>query len=171
MAWFRRAKTEQNVLPEIEKYYDAEKRERAGLAWLLAVVSIACVALLLIGAFFGGRWVYRKTTKTNKTPGIVTVKTNETKAGISGATDTVVGTVINPDTPKPSIAKPDVTTPSPTTPVVTPPTNPSPATPSLPTPSRLVNTGPGSTLSIFIVTSISFAVAHNLLRRKRSSIR
>jgi len=60
MALFRRKKAEKPVTKEVEQYIKAEKRERAGLAWLLALVSLAVVSLLILGLFFGGRWAYNR---------------------------------------------------------------------------------------------------------------
>ncbi len=64
MALFRRKKTD-SVLPEVDKYYEGERRDRAGLAWLLALISVVIVALIIIGVFLAGRWVYRQATKDN----------------------------------------------------------------------------------------------------------
>lgn len=44
---------------EIEEYYTAEKRERRGVAGLLAVGTLLVTILLAVGLFFGGRWAYR----------------------------------------------------------------------------------------------------------------
>jgi len=65
--WNRNRRDDRPVLPELQQYYDAERRERAGLAWVLALVSVAAVALLVVGAFFGGRWIYRKAKNSNDT--------------------------------------------------------------------------------------------------------
>lgn len=64
MALFRRKK-ETTVLPDIDQYYDGETRERTGLAWLLALISVAIVALVLVGVFLAGRWAYREVTKNS----------------------------------------------------------------------------------------------------------
>lgn len=174
MAWFKRKKADQAVLPEIERYYDAEKRERIGLAWLLAVISIACVALLLMGAFFGGRWVYRKASHTDKTAGIVATVTSEAEIGkskntSSGSSDTnkAPATAPTPSTPVPknSSNKPQSEpTPTAKTPA------PAPATPTTPTvatnSTKLVNTGPANTIAVFIVSVLGFAGLHNLLSRR-----
>lgn len=58
MALFKR-KTD-SVLPEVDEYYQAERRDRGWLAWLLAFVSVAIVVLLIVGLFLGGRWAYNK---------------------------------------------------------------------------------------------------------------
>jgi hypothetical protein len=183
MALFSRKKTDQNVLPEIEKYYDAEKRERAGLAWLLAIVSIACVALVLIGLFFGGRWVYRKTTGTNKAPGVSTIQSPNTKTGIAKTPDTSVDTTTPSETPKTPATTPTTHVPStpsviPTpTPTPTPspstktPTPTKPSTSTTPSTTTLVNTGPANTVAVFITATLGFALLHNIVSRSRRSAR
>ena len=167
MAIFNRKKADRNVLPEIEKYYDAEKRERAGMAWFLAIVSIAAVALLIIGLFFGGRWVYRKTTQSNEKTGVSV--TENTKTGTRNTDTTTVGgnadsraqTQTTPAQPTTS------STPAPAqnTPSVTPST-PKPATPTV-VPATLANTGPASTLVIFIIATLGFAGLHSIVGRSR----
>lgn len=62
MALFRRKKTD-SVLPEVDKYYEGERRDRAGLAWLMALISVIIVALIIIALFLAGRWLYRQVTK------------------------------------------------------------------------------------------------------------
>lgn len=64
MAWFRKKKQD-SVLPEVDKYYEGERRDRAGLAWLLALVSVIIVALIIIGIFLAGRWAYRQLTNND----------------------------------------------------------------------------------------------------------
>lgn len=66
MALFKRNKTE-SVLPELDKYYDGERRDRTGLAWLLALISVIFIALVIISLFLIGRWVYREIAKTDDT--------------------------------------------------------------------------------------------------------
>jgi uncharacterized protein HemX len=56
---FSRKKTDQEVPQEIQEYYQAERRVRAGMAWLLAGVTLVVTLLLATGLFFGGRWAYR----------------------------------------------------------------------------------------------------------------
>ncbi len=71
MALFNRNK-KQSILPEVDKYYDGTRRDRTGLAWLLAFVSIAIVTLVIIGAFLGGRWIYRELAGKNDDVSITT---------------------------------------------------------------------------------------------------
>lgn len=59
MALFKRNKKE-SILPEVDKYYEGERRDRTGLAWVLALVSVVVVALFIVALFLSGRWVYRE---------------------------------------------------------------------------------------------------------------
>ncbi len=169
MALFKR-KSDQSVLPEIERYYDAEKRERAGLAWLLALASIACVALLLIGLFYSGHWLYRKTIHTGGKVGVST-------SGISNSTNKTIGGSKKNTTPKTTApSKPTPQTPAPTSATPKVPTDlkvpalttPAPSAPTNP-PNNLANTGPSSTVAIFIGSVLGFTALHNVFSRTRRS--
>ena len=65
MALFKR-NNKTNVPPEIQEYYQTERRERAGIAWLLAVGTLVATILLTAGIFFAGRWTYRKIAGDDK---------------------------------------------------------------------------------------------------------
>ncbi|MDZ7744429.1 MAG: hypothetical protein U5K77_01565 [Candidatus Saccharibacteria bacterium] len=57
---FRRTKQDQQPLPdEAQEYYQAQRREKTGMAWLLAVVTLLATLLIALGIFLGGRWAYR----------------------------------------------------------------------------------------------------------------
>lgn len=45
---------------EVQEYYQSERRERVGIAWLLAGGTLILTLLLAFGLFFGGRWAYNK---------------------------------------------------------------------------------------------------------------
>src|SRR6266545_4403999 len=66
MAVFRRRNNQTNVPAEIQEYYQTERRERAGVAWLLALGTLLVTVVLAVGLFFGSRWVYRKVAKNEK---------------------------------------------------------------------------------------------------------
>lgn len=74
---FRRKPEESDTVPaEIQEYYDAERRERRGLAWLLAAGTLLVTIGIVVGLFYGGRWAYRQVrgtdtsqqTQTEQTP-------------------------------------------------------------------------------------------------------
>ena len=157
MAIFNRKKANKAVLPEIEKYYDAEKRERAGLAWLLALTSIAVVALVLIGAFFGGRWVYRKATDNNKAP-VITVIDNGAD-NVDHQDDSTLDTI---DSDGEYVTPPTAqTTPNTPAPKLS---NPQPGSTGS---KELVNTGPAGTLAVFIVSVLGFTALHYIISASR----
>lgn len=66
MALFRRNKTTSTkttkVPAEVQDYYEAGRRERTGIAWLLGLATLIVTILLALLLFFGGRWIYRKVT-------------------------------------------------------------------------------------------------------------
>lgn len=60
MKWpFSRKNNVDNVPQEIQEYYQSERRERTGVAWLLALGTLLTTIALATALFFGGRWVYR----------------------------------------------------------------------------------------------------------------
>ena len=157
MALFKRKQTTQTTLPELEKYYQAERRERSGLAWLLALVSVACVALLLIGLFFGGRWLYRRLTADDAQTTSVSEPENQDTAEVEepdtntadSPTDTTANTTpAESNTPQPQTSTPSTTAQSTTT---------------------LANTGPASTAAYFIVAVAIGTTLYQYKVRKTSN--
>lgn len=146
MAWFKRQpKNTAAAIPELEWYNKAEKKERSGLAWLLAIASIATAGLLIIGLVFGGRWVYRH-FKSNDKPETTQNDTSKDENKTDGTTAT--GTPSSGDT---------AATPAPaTTPTTTPVT----------APTVLTNTGPADTLAIFLSVTLLSVIVYQLKLRK-----
>lgn len=83
---------------EVQQYYQAEHRERMGLAWLIAFLTLVVTVLIVLGLFLGSRWLYRKINKPNQpqttqtvpkkeqTPGPKQIpKTQEKPAGSTGS--------------------------------------------------------------------------------------
>ncbi len=65
---FRRKTTDKKVPEEVQQYYDAERRQHMGIAWLIAFLSLVVTVLVASGLFFGGRWAYRKLANKNPKP-------------------------------------------------------------------------------------------------------
>lgn len=163
MALFRRTKKD-SVLPEVDKYYEAERRDRAGLAWLLALISIGVVALVIIGAFLGGRWAYRQITKDdNETVSLNDSNNNSDAPSFDGtpensqdnATDNSDESTQAPADNGNSEATPQTNTPSTT-----------PATGDANT--NLPKTGPEHVAAVFLVTAIAAGGAHQLIERRKA---
>lgn len=157
MAWpFKRKQTEQFPL-EVQDYYQAEKRERVGVAWLLAAVTLVVTVIAATGIFFGGRWLYRNLANSDQKP-TTTVQQPQTDNPPAQTTPSI-------SSPAPSTATPPTSTtptPVPSTPSTTsPPRNTKPSTTnSNPTVTRVPDTGPGDLLAIFVAASILGAVLH-----------
>jgi hypothetical protein len=62
MALFNRQNHQTQVPAEIQEYYQTERRERAGVAWLLAIGTLIVTIALTAGIFFAGRWAWRELT-------------------------------------------------------------------------------------------------------------
>jgi cytoskeletal protein RodZ len=146
MALFNRRKQNTDVLPEeVREYYQSERRERTGVAWLLAVGTLIATFIIAAALFFSGRWVYRtvfnnddnknKTTTSqdnaqrvdengNVTGGNQQATNNSGSAGQSTGTSSTSTSTPNPSSP---------TATNNTTTATTPNTGPV----------ELINTGPG----------------------------
>lgn len=178
MALFNRKKSNNKAVPpEVKQYYASEHRERVGLAWLIAFLSLIVTVAVVAGLFFGGRWAYRKVANkdTNNKP--------TTGAGV----DNVPDSQSNPD----AASKPNDLQPT-----AKPPTdggevavddNKKPESDSSssesssgdnssdestkatePAPTALSDTGPGSTLAVFVAVSILAYVAHWQYQKRRA---
>lgn len=145
MALFNRRNQDKVVLPEeVRDYYQAERRQRTGRAWLLALVTLLITFLIAAALFFGGRWLYRAVfgnDDTNKTTTGQTQNIGDDAATNTGGTD---GAENESDEDAPATKVPATPAPAPTTPGTSqqPPASPAPASP----PSQLINTGPGDEL-------------------------
>lgn len=75
MALFGRKKQDagtDEVPAEIKDYYQAGKRDRMWVVWLLSAATFVATVIVVLGLFWGGRWAYRKITAdkpTNQTAG------------------------------------------------------------------------------------------------------
>lgn len=136
MALFNRRKQTNDVLPEeVRDYYQAEKRQRTGVAWVLALVTLLVTFLFAAALFFGGRWVYRAIfDNDDKQTTSQSQNKNTGDTNIDGADKTPSEAQNNSGGQTSSTS---TSTPSPT-----PAPAPAPAS-TTPTSSQLVNTGPG----------------------------
>lgn len=159
---------------EVQEYYQAEKRERVGIAGLLAFGTLVLTVVLAIGLFFGGRWLYRTVIDDGGDGnGQVAQQDQDSSAGQgdqNGQTGT--GSQGNeqppaPAEPAPAPASPDQSDDqAPATPA---PTTPAPATPPTTVPSTagddLPNTGPAeNVLVVLAVTAVSSLGFYRLKR-------
>jgi hypothetical protein len=184
--------TEDSNLPEeVKQYYEAERREHIGVAWLLAFVTLVLTVAVIAGLFVSGRWAYRKyvhktpaktqtATQTNVQPQIASGAQSTTSSSGSSPTKTVS----KPTTPPTVTAVPSHTSnqstgqnpakANPTAPVSSAAPSPTPpaATSTSPTTSsttnkKLANTGPGDTVAIFVCVSVLAALGHGTYSRRK----
>ncbi|MEK7602819.1 MAG: hypothetical protein AAB459_01060 [Patescibacteria group bacterium] len=79
----RKAKNQSGVSKELEEYYQNERRERFGVAWLLAFGTLVTTLLLASALFFGGRWLYRAVTDTDENGDVTTTDVGQQIPGLS----------------------------------------------------------------------------------------
>jgi hypothetical protein len=153
VAFYNRKKNN-SVLPEVDEYYQAERRDNGLLAWLLALISVAVVVAILVGLYFGGRWIVDtlKSDDTNTTSENIVGQGNDVTVDGKPNESTTVDS--STDSNQGRVDAPVATN---TPPATTPPA----------TEGNLPNTGPASVASIFIVVSIIAGSGHYIVSRKR----
>jgi hypothetical protein len=169
----------QEVPEEIQDYYQTERRERAGVAWLLAFGTLVVTILLAGLIFFGGREAYRRIAG-NDEPERADVAQNEQPEQDKTAEPNNEDRPSEENRPQPNNNEqeegnavqgnndqnnPDPNpAPSPTpTPSQNPTPSPSPSTPATGDASGdLPGTGPANTIAIFFAVSILGYVVHRL---------
>lgn len=185
MALFnRRQQNPANVPAEIQEYYQTERRERAGVAWLLAFGTLVATIALAAGIFFGGRWVYRaafdkddpKTEVAQQDQqGEEQSAENRDNNQNAGQTQGQGGASQQPSTPAPAPAPatpPPAPTPAPNpAPVQPAPQSQQPVTGSsdvaADTTSPLPRTGPADVIGISLFVSLAGYLTHRVLTRRQ----
>jgi len=166
----RTEQIEDNALPEeVKEYYEGERREHIGVAWLLAFVTLIVTIAVLGGVFSGGRWAYRKYIDNDKGDKIAQTA-NNTESPVQSEENTEATNNTSEQTPESqtNTETPATPTPEPTPAPVTTPT-PTPTKTSEPTKQDLADTGPGNVVAIFVgVTALSTA-AHQIYSRRKNA--
>ncbi len=164
---FKRKDKNLDAVPaEVQEYYQAEKRERVGLAWILAFVTLAATVAVVLGLFFGGRALYRHYHDKNAASTQPADKPTETKTptptpSSSSATPTP-SSLNSSSTSGNNSGQPSSSSTSPTNPSASTNTSSQPAT------GTMANTGPGETAAVgFTLASIlGFGLYQVYLRKK-----
>lgn len=82
---FNRQKQDSNVPLEVQEYYQSERREHVGVAWLLAGLSLIATIIVVLAIYFGGKWIWNK-IHDNDNESVTTTQTEETTSQSSGET-------------------------------------------------------------------------------------
>lgn len=179
MAWpFKKKDVDIEEVPEeVQDYYEAERKQRASVAWMLAFFSLILTLAVATGAFYGGRAVYRRVKKNNQPE--VAVQTPAT----SDQAETQPEVPAESEEPAPSSASFEPITPETQpqpSPTPTPEPQPTtPTTPAQPTPpqtpatgeatTNLPSTGPTNIVSIFAATSLISGLGYHVITKRRST--
>lgn len=160
MKWpFSRRQDVTSVPEEIREYYQTERRERTGIAWLLALGTLIVTVVVAMALFFAGRWIYRTVVDRDDNNGRTTeqaVQDDSTqKTESSDNQQTSGGTGSN----TPATNPPAANTPSSATTPATTPANNNSGTP-------LPNTGPGDLVGLFALVVIATASTHYAISRR-----
>jgi len=57
---FNRKKQDDTLPEEVKEFYESGRKERSGMAWLMALGTLIVTVVLALLLFYGGRWVYNK---------------------------------------------------------------------------------------------------------------
>ena len=71
MAFFKRQRVDTDI-PELQEYYAAKRANNSASAWALALLSLIVTVAVIMGAFFGGRWAWRKLKSSDKAKQVAT---------------------------------------------------------------------------------------------------
>ena len=142
MALFKRRKQNTDVLPaEVREYYQSERREKTGVAWLLALGTLILTFVIAAALFFGGRWLYNTIFDNDSDSDDQQTTSQDSGLRIDEKGNVVGGNDQNANT---GTSSTNTTTPSTPTPAASTPSAPT-TTPNTGevAPAQLVNTGPG----------------------------
>lgn len=169
MKWpFRRNTDISNVPAEIQEYYQTERRERTGVAWLLALGTLIITIGLATLLFFGGRWLYRtiadrdddktdNTSQVEQGPSETATDSGSSDVAQNGSTPAPGNTgTSSTNTENGSTQGTQNTPPTPTPRATTPVTGDS-----------LPDTGPGDIVGMFTATTVTAATIHYAVSSRR----
>lgn len=162
MKWpFRRRQDVSAVPAEIQEYYQTERRERTGIAWLLALGTLIITIGLATLLFFGGRWAYRAIVDNSQ-------ETAQTDQG-QEAPKAPEGSA--PEKAETSTGTSSTNTSTPSTPAPSTTSTPSSGTQgaaTTPAAGELPNTGAGDVIALFAATTVAASAAHYAISTRRT---
>jgi len=157
--------TETGVSSDTDDYYRTERRERVGLAWLLAFGSLIATLLIALALFYGVRFIYHKVHHTN-TAGTTATTESTNSAPESAASNSQSSTGQTNATGSGTTSTPSSSATSSTSSNSSSTSTGSSATAGG---QNIANTGPGDTIAIFLAVSVLGALTHNAYQRRKFS--
>jgi cytoskeletal protein RodZ len=137
---FNSSQVDQTGMPaEVHQYIQAERREKVGVAWLLAGVTLVVTLVVAVGLFYGGRYGYRKYVASKNKKQVVEVAQNQSSVSADNTQkQTATNTATNKSNSDGKVSDQAAVTTNPS-----PVSSSSSSTPApVPTPAPLPNTGP-----------------------------
>lgn len=145
--------------PELNDYYQAEKRQHTIVTWLLGAATLLVTIAIAFGLFLGGRYIFRKLHKQSANPPIATQSAPATSGtpATPSQTGSPNGTVATTNTSS------STTTTGTTAGTTTPTSTTTPQTSSATT--NLPNTGPTETFAVFMLATLVGTAIHAAARK------
>jgi cytoskeletal protein RodZ len=144
------SQNQSNMSPELQEFYEKERRQQTAKTWLFGIATILVTAVLVWALFLAGRWVIRKFQDQPTDAPVAT----ENGGGQVSVTDNPVSITVDPN---PS-GEDDRSNTTSTDEAVASHTTTS-------TTETLPNTGPTETLMVFVMVTAFAAVSHRLFAR------
>lgn len=171
---FRRDKNVDDVPQEIKEYYETERRDRTGIAWLLALGTLVITVGLATLLFFGGRWIYRAVANNDDNQETAQVQQNGEGTTAGDNSDSGGNSQSQDATSAPPSGTSSTSTDTPNNSSQTQGANSSSGVPSTApntTPTTgddgLPRTGAGDTLALFVAVSTLGFLTHRYILSRR----
>jgi hypothetical protein len=134
----RQSKADDVSIPvpeEIKAYYQAESKDNMLKIWLLSAATFVVTLLVILGIFWGGRWLWRRSHQPSSKPAPIA---NQDQSQDKKPANSAPATPSASSTPAPAPA------PTPTNTSAPAPSPAASSTPSTSNSSQLIDTGPGN---------------------------
>jgi hypothetical protein len=160
----RRNRNNQADVPqEVQEYYQSERRERVGVAWLLALATLVITILLAIGLFLGGRWIYRAVIdRDSGQPGTTQTETETEVTPPADAPGSTDGASDEPTDDRADTSQQGTSSTSTDRPATAGEQDERTGSNG-----ELPDTGPGETVGLFLAVTAAATAAHHIVLGRR----
>jgi len=141
---FNRKKQEDTLPEEAKEFYESGRKERSGMAWLMALGTLIVTVVLALLLFYGGRWVYNRFAGDDEPKNQPTEATKQTQEQSGGSNNNSQPPNANSNSNQQGSSSTSTNQPSSNPPSSNPPTPNQPSAPTTgPSSSEVPDTGPG----------------------------